>query len=310
MNQKQEKFIYDSINEIVDVLHNILVTSHSQESLREKLLLHLSSTTGFKIFLEENFILELKNIEYRYQYGQNPTCFASLFTSECRHSTRCQNPCCFRHNKVVRPKDLLSITKFKLIMMETILSLINQPSKIYFDYQETDLRFLKDSIFSMTVGLYPKSKLILMNHVYDGTLFRLGPTSSRFRDKDELNNKISYGLKNNKVGTLSLFFVLSLCYLQPWIVDSVYSIMRLNGVMTNVETSHWRILFTNEIKNLILINDLFNQTLEEKDFNILFEKLRKELFKLTIQEQKKFVYFATLDEKIKTRNSILQRECV
>lgn len=304
MDKYQEK-IYNSITKVTRELNDIFVSSHSQESLKEKLLLHLSSTPGFKVFFEENFNLKLKDISCHYQCGQNPTCWESLFTSECRHS-KCLNPCLFKHKNSVRPTDLLSITKFKLTMIQTLISLLEQPDKFYFNYREKDFNFLKQSIFQITLGFYPKSKLILMNHVYNDTLFQLDKHHPQNNRNHEQGTKIMYCLDKNKVRTLDFIFVLSLCYLPIWIEKDIYSIMRLNGIMTNSETSSWRIEVRNEIEKLISPEDDFILSLKEKKLEILVGKLEQEILKLSILEQKEFVYFATLTEKIEKRNFILQ----
>ena len=76
--------------------------------------------------------------------------------------------------------------------------------------------------------------------------------------------------------------------------------------MTNSETSSWKIEIRNEIEKLISPDDDFILSLKEKKLEILMGKLEQEILKLSILEQKEFVYFTTLTEKIEKRNFILQ----
>ena len=272
----------------------------------------LSTYPGYRLFFEKNMCLV--DTDWHFNYGQNPTCSLYLFSSECRNSTICSGPCLFKHKGLIRPNDLKALIKFKYIMIKNLLSILYHPNEILLNnYKKEDFNFLEDSAFRMNIGEYSSSKLILMNHVYEGTLFQPNgtQTSTRIKKKNELEPRISYCRHQNKVRTLDFIFVLSLCYLPIGLEDQFYSMMSFNHIMTNLEMSQLKIELYNEIKKLFSPSDTYVIGLKDKhtgnnsDIKDCINKVLNEIMKLPLKQQENFLYYTSLEEKLERRNSIL-----
>lgn len=289
-------------------IHTIFTLSASLKSLQSKLRDFLSTYPGYRILFEKNLCLEDYQ-DYHFNYGQNPTCSLYLFSSECREST-CLGPCLFKHKHSIRSNDLKAITKFKFMMIQTLLSILDRSEIVLNDYKKEDYDSLEESVFRMTIGEYSCSKLTLMNHVFGNTLFqsdeRMLPTQ-----KKEVGTKFSFCRYHNKVRAFDFIFVLSLCYLPIWLEDEIYSRMRFTHILTNLEMSELKISLYEEIKKLFSPNDTYLVSLKEKEMGInlyLNNCIHKVLFaitKLPVKEQENFLYHTSLEQKIARRNSIL-----
>lgn len=293
-------------------IHDIFISSLSNSLLKVRLIDFLSTYPGYRIFFEKNLYLGDTNCHFN--YGQNPTCSLYLFSSECRNSTNCSGPCLFKHSNSIRPSDLKAIVKFKLIMIQILLSILNHPDEILFNnYKKEDYTFLEESSFRMNIGDYSSSKLILMNHVYEGTLFLDDKTltSIKNKKKNELEPKISYCRHQNKVRTLDFIFVLSLCHLPIELEEQFYSLMSFNNNMTNLEMSQLKIKLYNEIKKLFSPDDSYIIALKSEQMEInsfikdCIQKVLLEIMKLSLKQQEHFLYHTPLKQKLEKRNTIL-----
>ena len=313
MSNFQDRFpLFQQETTHLQELHDIFTSSFSNSLLRVKLLDFLSTYPGYRLFFEKNMYLEDTN--WNFNYGQNPTCSLYLFSSECRNSTICSGPCLFKHEGLIKPSDLKSLIKFKYKMIGILLSILNHPNEILLNnYKKEDFNFLEESAFRMNIGEYSSSKLILMNHIYEGTLFQPNGTQTltRVKKKNELEPKISYCRHQNKVRTLDFIFVLSLCYLPIGLEDQFYSMMSFNYIMTNLEMSQLKIELYNEIKKLFSPSDTYVIALKDKhtgnnsDIKDCINKVLNEIMKLPLKQQENFLYYTSLEEKLERRNSIL-----
>lgn len=294
---------------VLKELSTIFSSSKDQTRLKEKLFIYLSKEKGFQIFLEEK--LNLENINIIFPKGQNPFSSycqkekdeSSLFKKECR-DTNCQGPCLFKHNGKNRTTDLLAVTRFKLIIFNILMSILDleSPEDILLDYREDYFEQFSERVFLMNTGKYPLFKLQLMKCVYKGSLFRENnyPNPRQEFEQDIGINLYKY---NNQIRASDLMFMISCCYLPHRIVDTIYFIMKVNNQMTNLQIKNWKQELHSLVSNLLKYDNKFSrESIKEKN---LIYKFETEILKLPLNEQREFRYLLTHDQQLMKRDLFL-----
>lgn len=287
-------------------LSTIFSSLKTQKVLRDNLLKYLSEERGFQIFFEKK--LDLSNINCLFPYGQNPfTSYClkkedkvSLFQKECRHK-HCQGPCLFKHNGRNRISDLLSVTKFKLVIFNRLMVILDS-EKILLDYREDSFEEFTENVFRFNAGIYPALKLHLMKSTYRGELLTEDNYYSTIPEVEH-NIGLNFYKRNNQVSSRDLMFLLSCCYLPIWIVDTVYFIMKVNDQMTNHQIEEWKQEIHNFASSLLDSDDKFSlETIRNEN---LIYKFETEILRLSLNEQRRFRYLLSPEQQINKRNIIL-----
>ena len=287
-------------------LSTIFSSLKTQKVLRDNLLKYLSKERGFQIFFEKK--LDLSNINCLFPYGQNPfTSYClkkkdkvSLFQKECRHK-HCQGPCLFKHSGRNRISDILSLTKFKLVIFNRLMVILDS-EKLLLDYREDSFEELTENVFRFNAGIYPVLKLHLMKSTYRGELLTKG---NCLHLPPEVEHRIGLNLnqRNNQVSSRDIMFLLSCCYLPTWIVDTLYFTMNVNDQMTNLQIKEWKQEIHNFASSLLDSDDKFSlETIRNENLIYRFET---EILKLSLNEQRRFRYLLSPEQQINKRNIIL-----
>lgn len=287
-------------------LSTIFSSSRTQKDLKEELLKYLSKERGFQIFFEKK--LNLSNINCIFPRGQNPFssyCLReknknSLFQKECRHKN-CQGPCLFKHNGKNKISDLLSVTRFKLIIFNRLMVILDSEN-ILLDYREDNFEQFTENVFQMNTGSCPVLKLHLMESIYRGNLLNENNCHS---STPKVEHEISINLykENGHVSSKSLMFMLSCSYLPIWIVDTIYFMMKVNDQMTNLQIKEWKQEIHNLASSLLKYDDKFSPG-TIRDENLIY-KFETEILKLSINEQRRFKYLLNPEQQVNKRNIML-----